>query len=117
MSTRYTREGDDRSAPRARKRLKVRFGVEFPDKTAFTKNLSATGMCLRTNQVLKPGTTVQLEIHGPDRTYSVWARVVWAKRVPPQLAHVLDCGMGVRFIQPGDDWLDFCREWSSDPSP
>lgn len=116
MDSRNTRDGDGRVAPRARKRLKVRFGVEAVDKTAFTKNLSVGGMCLRTNQVLKPGTTIQLEIHGPDRKYSVWAKVVWAKKVPPQLAHVLDCGMGVRFIEPGEDWLEFCRQWSSDAS-
>ncbi len=106
-----SREGDNRSAPRARKRLRVRFGVEALEKTAFTKNLSETGICLRTNQVLPPGTTLQVEIQTPEASFSLWAKVVWAKKVPPQLAHVLDCGMGIRFIQPGEDWVAFCRTW------
>jgi hypothetical protein len=36
---------------------------------------------------------------------------VWAKRVPAELAHTLQCGMGVRFINPGGDWEETFESW------
>jgi hypothetical protein len=98
QSTRVTRE---------KRRVMVRFGIDRPEKTGFTMNVSRSGMFLRTNTVFKPGTRIQLEIVLPDRSFGLWAQVVWAKKVPPQLAHVLDCGMGVRFLEPLDEWLVF----------
>jgi hypothetical protein len=41
----------------------------------------------------------------------MWGRVVWAKVVPPQLSHVLECGMGICFIDPSDDWKTFFLAW------
>jgi len=103
--------GDKRTRNRARRRMMVRYGLGTADKTAFTKNLSETGLFLMTNQVFKPGTTMQVQIQFPTETFSLWARVVWAKVVPPQLAHVLECGMGICFIDPSDDWKAFFQEW------
>jgi hypothetical protein len=88
----------------------VRFGTAKADRTGFTKNLSATGLCIRTNSVYKPGTTLQVEVQGPDKTYSMWAKVVWAKKVPAQLAHVLDCGMGLALVNPDPGWLEFLQD-------
>ena len=77
-------EGSEkRHIKRAKRRVMVRFGTRTPDKTAFTKNLSETGMFLQTNTVFKPGTTIQVQAEFPDQTFSMWARVVWAKKVPP----------------------------------
>lgn len=102
---------DKRRVGRARKRLLIRYGTAAADKTAFTKNLSDTGVFVHTNAVFKPGTTIQVEIGFPERTFSMWARVVWAKQVPPQLAHILECGMGLCFIDPTADWLEFYDAW------
>jgi hypothetical protein len=87
------RKKDKRFRHRTRRRVRVRYGVERPERNAFTKDLSETGLFLRTNQVLEPGTLLQLEVEFPDRRFSLWARVIWAKQVPPQLAHVLECGI------------------------
>src|SRR5262245_52252069 len=89
----------------------VRYGTSSAEKTAFTKNVSETGLFVQTNQVFRPGTTIQVEIRFPDRTFSMWARVVWAKSVPPQLAHILECGMGLCFIDPSAGWLELFRDW------
>ncbi len=97
---------------RARKRVMVRYGVAAADRTAFTKNVSESGLFLQTNMILKPGTTMQVQMRFPDRTFNFWARVVWAKQVPPALAHVLDCGMGIRFVDPGPEWLEYYKSWS-----
>ena len=102
---------EKRGRGRMKRRLMVRFGTQAADRTAFTKNLSETGLFLQTNHVVAPGSTVQVQIHFPDRVFSHWARVVWAKKVPPQLAHVLECGMGVCFVDPSTEWLDFYAAW------
>lgn len=103
--------GPKRGAPRARKRLMVRYGVTAPERTAFTKNVSENGLFIHTNLVMRPGTTIQVQVHFPDRTFSHWARVMWAKQVPPQLAHVVECGMGVRFVDPSPDWAEYFARW------
>jgi len=102
------------SHPRTRGRIRVRFGVDKLERTAFTMNVSQTGAFLRTNQVLAPGKTIKVEFAFSDRTLTVYAKVVWAKQVPAQLAHVLMCGMGVRFINPGPEWVAAFGGWESD---
>ena len=101
-----------RSLNRAKRRMMVRFGASAAEKTAFTKNVSITGMFLQTNHVFKPGSTIHVQIEFPKDTFNMWARVVWAKQVPPQLAHVLECGMGLRFIDPPPEWGPFYHEWA-----
>jgi hypothetical protein len=91
----------------------VRYGVETPDRTAFTMNLSLTGAFLKTNNVLRPGTLMQTEIEFPKERVALWAQVIWAKRVPTELAHILPCGMGVRFVNPGPDWERAFKSWMS----
>jgi hypothetical protein len=100
-----------RTHRRTRGRVLARYGVDEPSKTAFTMNLSLGGAFLRTNNVLRPGTTIQVELEFPDQKFTHWAQVVWAKRVPPEMAHLLVCGMGVRFINPGPDWAEFLGQW------
>lgn len=89
----------------------VRYGVDEPLKTGFTMNVSLGGAYIKTNSVFKPGTTIQVELELPSGKHSMWARVVWAKRVPPQLAHVLPCGMGIRFVNPGAAWSEAYEAW------
>ena len=92
----------------------IRFGEDKITKTGFTKNLSVTGVSINTNSVFAPGTTLQLELRFPSRTLSMWGRVMWAKKVPVSLAHVVDCGMGVSFLEPPEDWPGFFREWEKE---
>jgi len=103
---------EKRDTHRAKKRVMVRYGVERPERTAFTKNLSEQGMHIQTNAVVKPGTRLQVELKFPDRTFAMWGTVAWARRVPPQLAHTLPCGMGIAFIDPPAEWVEFFAKWS-----
>jgi len=75
-------------------------------------NVSETGAFIRTNNVYAPGRTLQMEFHLGDDSVELYARVVWAKKVPPQLAHLLPCGMGVRFVTPPPEWISFYESWS-----
>lgn len=102
---------EKRDVHRTRRRVRVRYGVERLEKTAFTQNVSEGGLFLRTNQVFAPGTVLQIEVEFSDRKFSLWARVAWAKQVPPQLAHVVECGMGLSLIEPPPEWVQFYAEW------
>ena len=105
-------ESHDRRSERMRGRIRVRYGVESLDRTAFTMNVSETGAFVRTNNVFPPGTTLKVEFNFESRSVTTYARVVWAKKVPPQLAHLLHCGMGLRLVNPGPDWADLFAAWA-----
>jgi hypothetical protein len=96
---------------RSRKRFLVRFTINGVERTGFTKNISDRGLNIHTNQVARPGTTLPVVVRVEEGTFSLWATVVWAKKVPPELAHLLECGMGVRFIDPTPEWVEFCKRW------
>lgn len=98
---------EKRKKGRLRKRLMVRYGVEPPLKMAFARDISAKGVQIATNGVVAPGTTIQVELNFPDRTFTMWAKVVWAKKVPPQLALTVHCGMGVDFLDPDPAWTEY----------
>jgi hypothetical protein len=91
----------------------VRYGLKEADRRAFTKNLTELGIGLKTNNVMRPGTTLRIEVRAAEERFDLWGRVIWAKKVPPQLAHVLDCGMGIRLVHPGEAWVDFARQWQA----
>lgn len=105
------KRAESRKILRAKARLLVRFGVRELDRSAVTKNVSASGLFVHTNHPYRPNTTVQISVQFPERTFHFWGRVIWAKQVPPQLAHVLDCGMGICFIEPSVEWIEFYSEW------
>jgi hypothetical protein len=92
---------------REAKRILVRFGTSDLKKGAFTRNVSETGMCLQTNAVYGPGTKIRVQFDLENRTFSMLARVIWAKTVPSKLAHVRRCGMGICFIEPPLDWIQY----------
>lgn len=103
--------GEKRDHERKPRRVMVRYGTRLTDKTAFTRNISATGMFLQTNGVLNPGSTIQVHLQFPDREFTMWARVRWAKKTPGQLSAVMAAGMGVQFIEPPDEWIEYFRKF------
>ena len=87
----------------------VKFGLGTIDRVAFTGNVSESGLHLRTNRVLGAGSKIEVELKLRDSTFTIQARVAWAKRVPPQLARVVPCGMGIRIVDRNQEWIDFVR--------
>ncbi len=99
---------------RHRKRVKVRFGPEGPEKIAFTTNLSEHGLLLQTNHLHQPGTMLQVEVDALDYPmFALLGRVVWVKRVPVRLQQVRPSTMGLYFSEPSQDWLEFCKRWNA----
>jgi uncharacterized protein (TIGR02266 family) len=102
---------DKRKDNRARRRVMVRYGTRATDKTAFTRNISERGLFVQTNSVMAPGSTIQVKVQFPDREFHMWGRVRWAKRAPGQLVGIVAAGMGIKFIEPSAEWLEYFRAY------
>ena len=85
---------------RKRKRVKIRFGLDTPQKMAFSDDISPGGIFIKTAAPEKPGLLLQLEITLPDETRVLCqGRIQWAKRVPPNMLRLVGKGgMGVRIL-------------------
>ncbi|SRR5579884_293232 len=97
---------EKRGKRRYLKRLSVRFGEQKAERTAFTHDLSSTGIFLKTNFVLPPNTKLQIELTLPDGNV-VHCRgiVMWAKRIPPAFNRVVQkYGMGIHLLNIPDEY-------------
>lgn len=108
---------DKRDKKRHRKRLSLRFGINDPTRIAFTEDISPQGMFIKTTNICPPGSRIFIDIALSDAvTASVEARVMWAKKVPPQMIHLVKkSGMGVRivrFIAGAEQYVQLCHELS-----
>ena len=88
----------ERSQIRKKKRLKVRFGIDYPKRVAFTGDASTGGLYIITGQPERPGSKLLIELNLPDDQQVIaYGRVRWAKKVPPNLIRVANrAGMGVQ---------------------
>ncbi|MFN7940277.1 MAG: PilZ domain-containing protein [Thermoanaerobaculia bacterium] len=98
------RRGDRRIA----RRLEIRFWRrgEAQAHSAFTTNVSASGLYLATGQALQHGERLRLEVVDARRGFVVEARVARVRRVAVALRQVDQAGVGVRFLSPGELLID-----------
>lgn len=91
---------DKRDIQRVKKRLSVKFGLEEPSRMAFTEDISITGMFIKTPNVCVPNSKIKIEFLLNDCLVQVEARVMWAKKVPQNMFHLVKkSGMGIRFLK------------------
>jgi hypothetical protein len=108
---------EKRNLGRHRKRFLISFQVGEAVLKAFTEDISTTGMFIKTAKTSSPGSIIRVALAlDEQRTVVVDARVMWAKKVPPQVLHLTaKSGMGVkivRFISGEQEYCDFCEELS-----
>lgn len=106
---------EKRELTRFRKRLSLRFGVEGPARVAFTEDISFQGMFIKTTNICPPGTRIRIDLAlADDQIVHLEGRVMWAKKVPPQMIHLVrKSGMGVRitrFVNGADLYNRYCDE-------
>jgi hypothetical protein len=101
---------EKRDIRRIRKRISIRFGIDTAVRVAFTEDVSMTGMFIKTPNVITPNSRIVIEFDLPEGSRVVLeARVMWAKKVPANLFHLVKkSGMGVRFLRfhSGEDAFD-----------
>jgi Tfp pilus assembly protein PilZ len=108
---------DNRYIVRLKKRLKVHFGIEEANRVAFTENVSLTGMFIRTPNTYPLNTRIRIEFELANNKVELEARVMWAKKVPQNLFHLVKkSGMGVRFLRfhSGEDHFNNSLENSTE---
>ncbi|MDD2273284.1 MAG: PilZ domain-containing protein [Desulfuromonadaceae bacterium] len=91
---------DNRSIGRIKKRMSLHFGLDEAVRVAFTEDISSTGMFIKTPNVVPPNSRIKIMfiLHDGSRV-ELEARVMWAKKVPANLFHLVKkSGMGVRFL-------------------
>src|SRR5690242_17217413 len=110
---------EKRDIKRHKKRLSIHFGIDEATRVAFTEDISLTGMFIKTANVCPPNSKIKIEfLLGDSNKVVLEARVMWAKKVPQNLFHLVKkSGMGVRFLRfvsGEDDFLKFCESVTVD---
>jgi len=84
------------------RRVEIRFWRhgESQGHSAFTTNISKTGLFLGSASSLSPGERLRLELVEPERGFVIEGRVARVYRVSLALRHVEQPGVGVRFLPP-----------------
>ena len=89
-----------RDITRLKKRLTVRFGIDEATRVAFSEDISMNGMFIKTPNICTPNTKIKIEFEIDNTKIELLARVMWAKKVPQNLFHLVKkSGMGVRFLR------------------
>jgi type IV pilus assembly protein PilZ len=85
--------------------LEVDYGNEENYLFAYIRDISATGIFVRTNSPEPPGTRLNLRFTTPGRgdTFELEGEVIWINPYRPGHSDNLHPGMGIRFIGLTDD--------------
>jgi hypothetical protein len=97
-----------RAEERRSRRLEIRFGPEAFDARGYSRNVSGHGMFLAAPKVYTPGTLLKIRVETLAGSFERWARVTWARRMPPEFAHTKPTGMGLRVFDGGPAWAAAC---------
>jgi len=91
---------EKRNPGRLKKRLTVRFCIGETNRVGFTEDVSLTGMFIRTPNICPPNTMIRIEVELADNKVEIEARVMWAKKAPQNLYHLVKkSGMGICFLR------------------
>lgn len=91
--------------------LPVRFGIGNADRESVAANISEGGLHIQTNDILRAGSRIDIEIDFPGRTVSQRGEVMWAIQVPERDRDSMIYGMGIRFVRVEPDWSRFFLQW------
>jgi hypothetical protein len=87
-------------------RTMLSYGIDEPPVLrSISTDLSGTGVCIKTNNVFKPGVELYMNFEVEGKVYNAYGIIMWAKTVPPGLARIVKNGMGVKFIYMDSDFL------------
>ena len=100
---------EKRTKNRIARRFFLRFGPEEAVNIGFTGDISLTGIFIKTTAIFSPSTVLKIEIELPgSKILHLRGTVMWAKRISPSLMrHIKKSGMGVKILQPSEEYLQF----------
>jgi uncharacterized protein (TIGR02266 family) len=90
--------------------LEVDYSQEDTYLFAYIRDLSATGLFVRTSEPEPPGTRLNLRFTPPDGDpagrIELEAEVIWVNKYRPGRSDSISPGMGMRFVELSDDDRD-----------
>lgn len=98
--------------------LEVDYGNEENYLFAYIRDISATGIFVRTNSPEQPGTRLNLRFteHSGCDSFEIEGEVIWINPFRPGHSDNLHPGMGIRFIDLTDDYrerlVDFIKTFA-----
>ncbi|MBT0663844.1 PilZ domain-containing protein [Geobacter pelophilus] len=106
---------EKRYIKRHRRRFALRFGEQEATRLGFTEDISPEGMFIKTTNIYPPGMLIKVTLTLPDeKSISVMGKVMWAKRVPPQMARLVKkAGFGIKiekFIDGEELYRQVCEK-------
>jgi len=112
-------QANRRVHPRQLRRVQVRFNRLGEDRVlhGFTKNLSLSGALITSAEPAPRGAVLRIELVGKEQNVVVYARVVHAHRMPPELRRFAESAMGVRFLETAELLTPFLPEGGTAPRP
>ena len=100
---------EKRNAPRIIKRLEVKFQTAV-ENTAITSDLSESGIFIRTNRGITPGSILNIKLNLPKlKELFLTGKVVRSMKSAPGLVGHTKSGMGIHLISPSDDFKGYVR--------
>lgn len=119
---------NEREDRRAWKRVLVDLEVDYGNEDnylfAYIRDISVTGIFVRTNTPEAPGTRLNVRFtpHGAEHPLELEGEVIWINPYRPGHSDNLHPGMGIQFVELGDDQrrrlAEFIKTFAylSDPS-
>ncbi len=90
------------------KRISLRFGLQTPGYQATGIQISGQGLFISTSHpIYPPSSKLVIEIFTPNGSQIVQAVVRHAKKMPRLLVSNERSGMGIQFISPSQELLDY----------
>jgi len=98
-----------RKATRVIKRLEVKFHTDV-ENTAITSNLSESGLFIRTNRGVTPGSILDIKLNLPNaQELFLTGKVVRSMKTTPGLVGNAKSGMGIQLISPPANYIDYVK--------
>jgi hypothetical protein len=96
-----------RKYPRKRRRLAVQWGIDEVQWRGFTTDLSLSGMGVRTNRFVPPGTEILLHFDMDGTSCTAHGTVRWVRQGSYRLAHLIPNMMGIEFTSCSEDFVRY----------
>jgi len=99
---------EKRKSLRINKKLEVRFQT-LTEYTAITNDISETGLFIKTNMAIKPGSIINLKLNLPDAQELFLAgKIIRSIKAPPGIfSPVKSSGVGVELIDPPKSYINY----------
>ena len=101
-----TASSDETPATRKNRFLPIRFGMGGPASKAGTGNISETGLFIRTDQTVAPGTRVRLILDLAEAPLPLLGEVRWRRTERTEQGVA---GMGIQLMEPPRPYVQFVR--------